>query len=131
MSGEYTVLMLLMILGNAVLPFVILCFKRLRRSVGVMLVVSLMVNVGMFIERFLIIVPSLSHKNMPFVWGSYRPSWVELSVTAAAFAGFALLYTLFAKFFPMVAVTDVQELEARRTEVTLGRTRLPTIVGEE
>jgi molybdopterin-containing oxidoreductase family membrane subunit len=131
LAGKYTPLLLLMILGNAVLPFITLCFRRLRRSIVVMLVVSLLVNVGMFIERFLIIVPSLSHKNMPFVWGSYRPSWVELSVTAAAFAGFALLYTLFAKFFPMVAVTDVQELEARKTEVPLGRTRLPSIAGEE
>ena len=61
-----------MLLGNSLLPITALCFKRLRRSIGVMLVISLLINVGMFIERFLIIVPSLSHKNMPFVWG-YRP----------------------------------------------------------
>ncbi len=131
MAGKYTPALLLMLVGNSLLPIVTLCFKRLRRSVLVMLVVSLLVNVGMFIERFLIIVPSLAHKNMPFVWGTYVPSWVELSITAAAFAGFALLYTLFAKCFPMVAVTDVRELEALRTQVPLGRSQLPSVAGEE
>ena len=70
MSGKYTPLLLLMLIGNSLLPIIALCFKKLRRSIGVMLVVSLLVNVGMFIERFLIIVPSLSHKNMPFAWGT-------------------------------------------------------------
>ncbi len=131
MAGKYTPLLFLMLFGNSVLPIVALCFKKLRRSIGMMLVVSVLINVGMFIERFLIIVPSLSHKNMPFVWGTYSPSWVELSVTAGAFAGFALLYTLFAKCFPMVAVTDVRELEVRQTEVRLGRANLPSIAGRD
>jgi Ni/Fe-hydrogenase subunit HybB-like protein len=131
MAGKYTPALLLMLVGNSVLPITVLCFRKLRRSIGVMLIVSLLVNVGMFIERFLIIVPSLSHKNMPFVWGTYVPSWVELSITAAAFAGFALLYTLFAKFFPVMAVTDVRELEIRKTEVPFGRSKLPSIAGKE
>lgn len=86
----------------------------------------------MFTERFLIIVPSLSHKNVPFLWGTYDPTWVELSITAAAFAGFGLLYMLFAKFFPIVAITDVrEETEALRGESQRGRTRLATLVNEE
>jgi Ni/Fe-hydrogenase subunit HybB-like protein len=131
MAGKYTPALLVMLVSNSLLPIIALCFRRVRRSIGVMLVVSLMVNVGMFIERFLIIIPSLSHKNMPFVWGTYFPSWVELSITAGAFAGFALLYTLFAKCFPMVALTDVRELEARQALVPLGRAQLPSIAGKE
>jgi molybdopterin-containing oxidoreductase family membrane subunit len=131
MSSRYTPQLLIMLLGNSLLPITAMCFKRLRRSIGVMLVVSLMVNVAMFIERFLIIVPSLSHKNMPFVWGSYSPSWVEISVNLAALAGFALLYTLFAKLFPIMALTDVRELEVREAHIPLGRTRLPSIAGKE
>jgi Ni/Fe-hydrogenase subunit HybB-like protein len=131
MSGKYTGLLVLMLFANSVIPFTTLCFKKLRRSIGVMLVVTLLINVGMFIERFLIIVPSLSHKNMPFVWGTYRPSWVEISITAAAFAGFALLYTFFAKCFPMVAVTDVRELEVRETKLPVGRTEVPSIIGKD
>ncbi len=131
MSGKYTIQLLIMLLGNSLLPISCMCFKRLRRSIAVMLVVSLLVNVGMFIERFLIIVPSLSHKNMPFAWGSYSPSWVEISVNLAALAGFALLFTLFAKFFPIVALCDVRELETRQTEVPMGRARVTSIVEEE
>jgi molybdopterin-containing oxidoreductase family membrane subunit len=131
MASKYTPLLILMLIGNSLLPITVLCFKKLRRSIGVMLVVSLLVNVSMFIERFLIIVPSLSHKNMPFAWGTYTPSWVEISVNVAAVAGFALLYTLFAKFFPIMAVTDVRELEARQVEVPLGRARVPSIAGKD
>jgi len=132
MAGRYGPLLFLMLLGNTVLPIFLLCVKKIRRSVPAMLVITLMVNVGMFIERFLIIVPSLSHKNIPFIWGSYTPSWVELSIMAAAFAGFALLYTLFSKFFPIVAVTDVREQgETLAGERSLGRTRLETLVREE
>jgi len=131
MADRYTPQLLIMLVGNSLLPIAAMCCKRLRRSIGVMLVVSLGVNVAMFIERFLIIVPSLSHKNMPFVWGSYSPSWVEISVNVAAVAGFTLLFTLFAKFFPIVAVTDVRELEVRQAEVPLGRAKLQSIAGKE
>jgi molybdopterin-containing oxidoreductase family membrane subunit len=68
---------------------------------------------------------------MPFIWHTYFPSWVEMSVAAAAFAGFALLYTLFAKYFPIMAVTDVRELEVRKVHVPLGRAKVPSIAGEE
>jgi Ni/Fe-hydrogenase subunit HybB-like protein len=131
MSSRYTPQLLIMLVGNAFLPITAMCFTRLRRSIPVLLVVSLLVNVAMFIERFLIIVPSLSHKNMPFAWGSYSPSWVEISVNLAALAGFALLYTLFVKLFPIIAVTDVRELAVLKTTVGLGRTQVATIAEEE
>ena len=131
MAGKYTPFLLLMLVGNSLLPITVLCFKKLRRNIGVMLAVSLLVNVAMFIERFLIIVPSLAHKNMPFIWHTYSPSWVEISVNIAAVAGFALLYTIFAKYFPIMAVTDVRELEVREARVPLGRAKLPSIAGKE
>ncbi|HET6364202.1 MAG TPA: NrfD/PsrC family molybdoenzyme membrane anchor subunit [Nitrospirota bacterium] len=131
MSGKYTPLLIFMLIGNSVLPVTALCFKKIRRSIRAMLVITVLINIAMFIERYLIIVPSLSHKNMPFVWGSYSPSWVELSVTAAAFAGFTLMYTLFAKFFPMVAVTDVRELGVRHADIRLGRTKVHSLSEEE
>ncbi|HET7318158.1 MAG TPA: NrfD/PsrC family molybdoenzyme membrane anchor subunit [Nitrospirota bacterium] len=131
MAGKYTPLLLLMLFGNSILPITVLCFKKLRRNVKVMLFVTLLINVCMFIERFLIIVPSLSHKNMPFVWHTYSPSLVESSVNMAALAGFVLLYALFTKFFPIVAVTDVRELGVRHTDVEVGRTKVHSITGEE
>jgi molybdopterin-containing oxidoreductase family membrane subunit len=56
---------------------------------------------------------------------------VEISVNIAAVAGFALLYTFFAKYFPIMAVTDVRELEVRQARVPLGRAELPSIAGKE
>lgn len=98
-----------MIAFNLVVPFWTMIFKRLRSSVAVILVVSLLVNVGMYAERFLIVVPALSRGRLPYNWGAYQPTWVEVSITAAAFAGFSLLYILFTKFFPVVSIWEVKE----------------------
>jgi molybdopterin-containing oxidoreductase family membrane subunit len=130
MAHRYTPQLLIMLAGNSLLPIICMCFKRLRRSIAVMLVVSLMVNGAMFIERFLIIVPSLSHKNMPFAWGSYSPSLVEISVNLAALAGFVLLFTLFAKFFPVMAVSDIREQENSTVAITLGRSHTTSLMEE-
>jgi Ni/Fe-hydrogenase subunit HybB-like protein len=131
MSERYTWQLAVMLIGNSLLPITLLCFRRMRRSIPVLLGVTLLINVAMFIERFLIIVPSLSHKNMPFAWGSYSPSLVEISVNVMALALFALLYTLFAKLFPIVAVTDVRELEARQGQVQMGRAEIPSLTVED
>lgn len=132
MADQYRAFLVIMLLGNSVVPISCLIWRRVRRSIPALLVISLLVNVAMFIERFLIIVPSLSHKNMPFIWGAYTPTWVEMTIMAAAFSGFALLYMLFAKFFPIMAITDVrEETEALRGTTVRGRTRLNTLVEEE
>ena len=130
-AAHFAPLLLLMLFCNSLLPIVGLSFLRVRRSPAVLLVISLLVNVGMFTERFLIIVPSLSHKNIPYAWGSYSPSWVEVSITAAAFALFALLYTLFAKLFPLVAVSDVREGVMLEGERSFGRARLASRIEED
>ncbi|MDX1607149.1 MAG: NrfD/PsrC family molybdoenzyme membrane anchor subunit [Candidatus Competibacterales bacterium] len=129
---HYAVALFVMLLGNTLVPIPFLISRRIRRSIPALLVISLLVNVAMFTERFLIVVPSLAHKNVPFLWGSYTPTWVELSITVAAFGGFGLLYLLFAKFFPIVAITDVrEETEALRGEMDRGRARLSTLVSED
>ncbi len=132
MHDHYGLALFIMILGNTIVPIVGLCFRRVRRSTAALLGITLLVNVAMFIERFLIVVPSLSHKNIPFIWGSYTPSWVEMSIALAAFALFFLLYTLFTKFFPILAITDVREQEeALIGQQQLGRARVETLVNEE
>ncbi len=132
LHSHYALPLFIMILGNTIVPITCLIWRPIRRSIPALMLISLLVNVAMFTERFLIIVPSLSHKNVPFIWGAYAPTWVELSITVAAFGGFGLLYMLFAKFFPIVAITDVrEETEALRGETELGRTHLATLINEE
>jgi molybdopterin-containing oxidoreductase family membrane subunit len=62
----------------------------------------------MWLERFLIVVPSLSHKFLPYSWGHYRPRPVELIITASTFCAMGLLYTLFAKFVPIISIWELK-----------------------
>ena len=62
----------------------------------------------MWIERFLIIVPSLDHKFLRSSWGSYKPTWVEDTLMASSFGMMALLYLLFTKFVPMISIWELK-----------------------
>ena len=119
-----------MILFNFLVPFFTLGFRRFRVS-AVSFVVSLLINVGMFCERFLIVVPPLSHSHLPFVWRDYAPTWVEISIVGATFAGFTLLYLLFTKFFPIVAIWEIKEGQLLRSDREVAGVKLPTITRME
>jgi Ni/Fe-hydrogenase subunit HybB-like protein len=105
--GPFAPLYWTMIACNLLIPFPILSLKRLRTITGCV-VASASVLVGMWIERFLIIVPSLSHKYLPYTWGHYRPRPVEIMITTATFAAMALLYTLFAKLVPIISIWELK-----------------------
>src|SRR4029450_2900914 len=62
----------------------------------------------MWLERFLIIVPSLSYQYLPYRWGTYRPRPVEIIITVSTFAAMALLYVLFAKLVPVISVWEMK-----------------------
>jgi hypothetical protein len=89
--------------------------RRLRTIAGCSLA-SLTVLVGMWLERFLIIVPSLSHKQLAYSWGSYRPRPVEIVITTATFAAMGLLYVLFSKAVPIISVWELKVGARARTE---------------
>jgi Ni/Fe-hydrogenase subunit HybB-like protein len=63
----------------------------------------------MWLERFTIVIPTETRPIMLYSVGVYRPTWVEWSITAAAVAGFALMYALFVKIFPIISIWEVQE----------------------
>ncbi len=90
------------------LPLPILAWRRTRTIFGVTLA-GISINLGMWLERYTVIIPSLSRPRLPYEWGVYSPTWVEWSITAACFAGMILLYTLFAKVFPVVAIWELRE----------------------
>ncbi|MFB6344180.1 MAG: NrfD/PsrC family molybdoenzyme membrane anchor subunit [bacterium] len=123
--GQFWPLFVIMVVTNTVIPVLCFSIKRFRRWIPGMLVVSLLINVGMFIERFLIIVPSLAHTATPFSWGNYAPSWVELSITVGALCGFTFLYLLFIKLFPLIPVWEIKEGEHSRQYRTVGDREIP------
>lgn len=106
-TGRFSPLFWTMVVCNFVIPFPLLAIKKFRTITGCV-IASIGVVIGMWLERFLIIVPSLSHKYLPYSWGTYRPTWVEITITAATFAAMAMLYMLFSKFIPIISVWELK-----------------------
>ncbi len=96
-----------MVVLNFVLPLPILAIKRFRTITGTVIASSAVVA-GMWIERFLIVVPSLEHKFLPYTWGSYRPTWVEITLMISSFGLMVLLYLLFSKFVPIISMWELK-----------------------
>ena len=106
--GPYAPLFWIMVTCNSVVPLA-LFVKRIRTNIAALFVISIVINIGMWLERFVIIVTSLSHEFVPYAWGLYVPSWVELGITAGSFAWFLTWFLLFVKFFPAVSITEMKE----------------------
>jgi len=116
-TGAYAPLFWTMVFCNFVIPFPLLAIRRLRTITGTVIASSTVI-VGMWLERFLIIVPSLANKNLPYSWGFYRPQPVEIMITIATFAAMALLYTLFAKAVPIISIWELKVGAHRRPVLT-------------
>jgi molybdopterin-containing oxidoreductase family membrane subunit len=119
-----------MVFCNFLIPFPLLAISRFRRTItGVVMAASTIV-VGMWLERFLIIVPSLSHKYLPYVYGHYTPTWVEITILTGTFAGMALLYVLFSKFVPIISMWELKAGWHQKPEARAGETvTSPTSIG--
>jgi molybdopterin-containing oxidoreductase family membrane subunit len=124
-SGPLAPLFWLQMTANVV-PLFFLVFKRVRTNPAALLFFTLLINVGMFVERVLIVTGNLSRNYLPFNWGEYTPSWVEISIVAMTFAGFILLYTLFSRIVPYVPVWEIKEGRLRYTLRRIGRLLVPT-----
>jgi Ni/Fe-hydrogenase subunit HybB-like protein len=103
--GPYAPYFWTMIFLNFAVPFVLLGIRRLRTITGAT-IASVSVLIGMWIERFVIVVPTLANPRLPAASGLYRPTWIEIAITAATFAAMAMLYMIFAKLFPIIAVWE-------------------------
>jgi molybdopterin-containing oxidoreductase family membrane subunit len=98
-----------MIFCNVVVPQ-IWWFKRWRTSILTMWFASLLINVGMWCERFNIVITSLHQDFLPSSWRNYAPTWVDITLFMGTIGLFSTLFLLFLKFVPAVAVTEVKEL---------------------
>jgi Ni/Fe-hydrogenase subunit HybB-like protein len=106
-KGTFAPLFWLMVTVNFVIPLIILGIRRFRTITGCV-IASFGVCVGMWLERFLIVVPSLGNKFLPYSWSYYRPRPTEILITTATFAAMVLLYTLFAKFVPIISIWEMK-----------------------
>jgi molybdopterin-containing oxidoreductase family membrane subunit len=106
--------------------------RRVRRSIKWMLITSLAVNVGMWLERFLIIIPGLARKQpLTFDWGTYHPSIFEITIVVGAFGFVFFLLLMFAKVFPLIPLFDIKEGQTLADNIQVGRRSVPALRIEE
>ena len=114
MIGPYAFAYWALIFCNVVVPQA-LWLKRVRTSVPVLFIISLIVNVGMWLERFVIIVTSLHRDYLPSSWGLYSPTFWDWSTFVGTIGLFLSLLFLFLRFLPMISIFEMRTIlpEAR------------------
>jgi molybdopterin-containing oxidoreductase family membrane subunit len=112
-TGKYAILFWAMALLCFVIPFFILAFKQTRTILGTS-IASAAVLAGMWLERYLIIIPTLTEPRLSYARGSYVPSWVEWSMMAGLCAGFTLAIILFSKIFPVITLWEMEKEDAEK-----------------
>lgn len=106
LTGEYAFYFWGMVVCNFVIPLLLLTFKK---DITGICIASIFVVIGMWLERLNIIIPSLVNPRLPYPTGSYMPSATEILIFVGSFALFCLGYLLYARFFPLITVWEVQE----------------------
>jgi molybdopterin-containing oxidoreductase family membrane subunit len=107
-TGTYALFFWGMLLLNFIIPVIILSFKRFKTITGI-LIASIAVVIGMWLERLNIVVPSLANPRMELPIGIYIPSLVEWSLFLGGIAVFILGFVLFSKFFPVISIWEIEE----------------------
>ncbi len=105
--GQYAWAYWIMVSCNVITPQ-LFWSKKIRTSIPIMFVLSLVVNVGMWFERFVIIVTSLANDFLPSSWDKFVPTWVDIGTMLGAFGLFGTLFLLFCRYLPMVAIAEVK-----------------------
>jgi molybdopterin-containing oxidoreductase family membrane subunit len=93
---------------NCIIPLVLFS-PRVRRNLWLLFVISLFINLGMWLERFVIFAGSLTTNFDPSQWAFYAPRPVEIAITVGTFAWFLMWFSLFSRFMPIVSMTEVKE----------------------
>lgn len=108
MLGQNAAWFWFFVIAGMVVPFFLLVVRR-GPTIPRIITAAVLVNAAMWVKRFVIIIPSIQVPLMPFEFGAYTPTWVEWSITAAAFAGFMLVFAIAAKLIPLISIWEVAE----------------------
>jgi len=115
-TGEYTFMFWAMVICNAIIPQV-MWSKKVRSNITALFIISLIINVGMWYERFNIVVTSLANDYLPSSWTTYSPTWVEISIFLGTIGIFSTGVLFFFRFIPMIAISEVKSV-LKPTEIT-------------
>ena len=108
-TGQYWWAYAAMMTCNVISPQ-LMWKKSWRRNLTFTFIMSIIVNIGMWFERFVIIVTSLHRGHMPASWSMFYPTWVDIGVFVGTLGIFSVLYLLYARYFPVLAISEVKTI---------------------
>jgi Ni/Fe-hydrogenase subunit HybB-like protein len=114
-TGTYSLQFMIMVVCNTIVPLLFF-IKRIRTAIPWLFGISILVNIGMWYERFVIIIGSVAHDFIPHAWGTYSPSGIEFGIMLGAFCLFFFLFLLFVKHLPSVSMTEMKESIAKERQ---------------
>jgi Ni/Fe-hydrogenase subunit HybB-like protein len=116
MTGPYAPVYWVLIACNIVIPMTLLWSAKIRRNVVALFLISLVVQTGMWIERFVIVVTSLHRDFMPSAWGMFYPTVTDWAIFLGSIGLFLTLFFLFIRFLPMISIFEMRELVHKTSE---------------
>src|SRR5690606_13949097 len=108
-TGQYWWAGWSMITFNAIIPQ-LLWFAKIRRNLNAFFLISIIVNIGMWYERFVIIVPSLAHSYEPWKFLNYHMGVTEAMILMGSFGWFFMWFLLFMRFLPSISIAEIKEI---------------------
>ncbi len=128
----YTLLFIVFLVTAFLIPVPIWLFRKARRNIAVMFWTSILVNVGMWLERYILVVPPLSVKQpFSFTWNEvYQPQPIEWVLVLFSFALVISGILLFSKIFPIIPLFDIKEGQILKRTLRIGRVTVPAVIRE-
>lgn len=106
-TGDYTFAFWTMVTCNAFIPQ-LFWFKKIRKNITIVFIMSIFINIGMWFERYVIVVTSLSKDFLPSSWATYSPTYVEIGIFVGTLGIFITGILLFFRYVPMIAISEIK-----------------------
>lgn len=130
-TPPFSYLALIFLFTGYIIPVSLWFSRRVRRSIPAMFITSILVNIGMWLERLLLFVPGLAVKNdLTFDWNQYAPTVFEFALVFAAIGLVSLGFLLFSKVFPIIPLYDIKEGQVASAELKVGERAVPAVIRE-
>lgn len=129
-KGPKAYLWYTMLTCNIAVPWLLLWNRKWRETPWLLAIAGMLINVGMYLERYIIIPVGVTINRMPFTWRQYEPR-IEIPMTIGTFALFLLLYMLASRLIPLIPVWEVQEGQEAHTLQKVGKTHVSTLMDLE
>jgi molybdopterin-containing oxidoreductase family membrane subunit len=124
--GPYAGMWLLMLFVNIVIPWATLWNRSIRRTPWLMFIICFAINIGMYIERYLIVPMMITRNRFPFTWGEYQPR-IEILIAIGSIALFLFMYALASRIIPLIPVWEVEEGQMAHSLRKIGKTQVPSV----